>query len=146
MPAVVTGCQDVGLVRVSGRCGCECVAAPILADQPPGTQLTGGPRPEPEEPARPKSALEQTLDDTKITLIVDDQTFADVVKTLAVQTGLNFVISPAIAADVGDNTIVTLHLVGVKLSTALNLLATMAADDVEWAVVDEVVVFRRETE
>ena len=148
--AVLIGCQSTQLVRACDACGCECVAAPILANQPCGTHLEGGGPPvedvAPEaaaEPEAPLSAFEQKLDDTTINLMVTEQPFRTVVQTLQVQTGLNITIEQSLDEAIGDTPIVALKLVGVKVSTALSTIAAQAGEDVEWTTVDEVVVFRR---
>ena len=148
--AVLVGCQGTQLVRACDACGCECVAAPIMANQPCGTHLEGGGPPvedlvteEAAEPAVPMSEFEQKLEDTTITLMVENQSLRDVVKTLQVQTGLNITIEQSLDEAIGETQIVALKLVGVKVATALHLIAAQAGEDVDWTVIDEVVVFRR---
>ena len=80
---------------------------------------------------------------TSVNLAVDNQTFAEVLGTLRIQTGYNLMIDPRIAGDVSENPVSALNLSDVSLATALDMLRSAGGEDVVWTTKGNIVWFTR---
>ncbi len=94
-------------------------------------------RPKEEEPET--LALRRRVKATKVSLSIQDLAFSDVVKTLAIQTGLNVLIDSRVQHDLGRQIVPRLKVSDTSLETVLNLLAECGGDSVVWVVVGNVI-------
>ncbi len=93
------------------------IATPVNADQ-----------------AAEEAALLQRLRETRLNVEVENQTFADVVTLLRVQTGLNLVIDPRVEYDIGEIVVTGLFVKDLPLETVLNMLVDSGGESVVWTL------------
>jgi len=87
-------------------------------------------------------ALKRKIAGTTVNLQVENQTFAEVIDILRVQTSFNISIDARIAPDVAENPVVGLVLSDVSMEVALDLLKSRAgSDEVIWTTEGNVIRF-----
>jgi type II secretory pathway component GspD/PulD (secretin) len=89
------------------------------------------------------AALMAKVKGTTVNLNVTNQTFAEVVKTLRVQTSFNIIIDPRVASEISENPVASLQLSDVSLSQALDMLRPSGGDDVIWTTRGNIVEFTK---
>jgi general secretion pathway protein D len=90
-----------------------------------------------------EAALQQKLKTTSVNLSIQGRPFKEVLQTLQIQTGVNLLLDPRIAVEVGDTPVTNIEVENIPLEQALDMVKASVTGDVVWQVKGNVVLFTK---